>query len=193
MIMKNLILIFSIIGILAWQSPPVSAKMAKKDDIDRLKKHLVEEQVILNVTTLNDIRNKYGDAVSIKHTENGCSYNYGDLTLDFLKKEVLTDWEYSTKQFSIDSEIRKELNEKLNKTILKNYTTMNEIIADYGEPSAREFSEKDPSTTILYYGNIKLTFKEKSILSSWTGKGLPSTSGQGTKGVLTSLPAEEKK
>lgn len=191
--MKNLIFILSIIGILTWQSQPVSAKLAKKDDIDRLKKHLVEEQVVLNVTTLNDIRDKYGDAVSIKHTENGCSYNYGDLTLDFVKKEVLTDWEYSTKQFSIDSEIRKTLAEKLNKTILKNYTTMNEIIADYGEPSAREFSEKDPSTTILYYGNIRFTFKEKSVLSSWTGKGLPNTSGQGTKGVLTSLPAEEKK
>lgn len=191
---KIFLITLSATVILSCLAMPVFARLAEKKDIDALKRHLMQQILILNVTTLDHIRERYGDAVSIQHTANGCVYNYGDITLEFVKKQMLMQWESSTTQYPMDSKILKEINGQLNKTILIGDTTMTDLMDRYGMPSAKEIDDRNPNSSTLYYGNIKFLFKEIAILKSWNGKNLPSVHGRSSKsqhGVLIAVPDDE--
>lgn len=168
--------------------------LSTDEDIMSLKKDVLAGKIRVGETRLEQIRERYGEAASIKIGARKITYDYGDLKIDFNKDRFWKEWSTDSFKSAVYTSEIDDLRYDLGRQqIVGDNITLAFITKKYGEPTESNINEEDGGTSHFYWGNIKLTFENKFYVDSWRGDALNAISDaqliSGTSGALTSAPA----
>jgi len=170
-ILKILVIVFLVVNIngicLAEES------IAVKENVDLLKKDIINGRVQIGKTRLYTIKKYYGTAPQITVNERKIAYDYPDLRIEFRKKKLLKDWEYDTFKGAVYTDDIDKLRSDLEADkIVGNNITYSYIARNYGQPTDFYESDADGDKSIYYYGDIKLIFENYATIDKYKMKGL---------------------
>ena len=170
---KRLVVVFT--GLILCASPALATKgvVATEEDLTRLKNDLRDGRIDVNKTRLKMIEENYGEPPTITQTEKKVTYDYGDLKLEFEKVKLWKSWEYDSFKQPVYTDDVDDLRFDLeSEELVGKNVTLDKIIKDYGEPTESRGSEEDGALAIYYYGDIKMTFENRILMSSWKAQNL---------------------
>jgi hypothetical protein len=185
--MKLLKILFILLITLSFSGQAALAaegRVASNDELMLLKKDLLAGEIKVGQTRLKKIREAYGDAPKISETEKKITYEYKDLRLDFDKKQYFREWKYDySHEYGVKDEIANLRFDLEDQQIVGDYYAYREIVKDYEEPTEAYPKKGDGAISVYYWGELKLTFENVVVLSSWRGDKLDATTADGILGT----------
>ncbi|MBF0531771.1 MAG: hypothetical protein HQL23_01605 [Candidatus Omnitrophica bacterium] len=144
-------------------------RLASKEEINFLKKDLLDGKIKVGETRLKQISSYYGDAADVLEQEKKITYNYGDFRIEFSKQRYFRSWQYD---FSHQPGYSKDIN-KLRKDLESQQVTgewlslIDDIIKDYKNPTEAFPASDDGEISVYYWGELRLTFENYFVVSAW--------------------------
>ena len=185
-ILKSVLLI-SVFMVVTANVFALEGKIAKTEDIARLKRDVLLGKIKVGQTRLKNVKDRYGEPVNITNNAKSIIYDYGDLKIEFSKIRYLRDWRYDSFKKPVYTDdvdkLRKDLESK---EIDGDNTTYDIIVDDYEDPTESMPSEEDGKNSVYYYGDIQMTFENTFVVKSVKGKNLEVPSQVAAEGALQS-------
>jgi len=157
--------------------------MATKDHIANLKNDIRLGKIQVGITRLKGIREKYGDAKSIKDAGKKVTYDYGGLKIEFDRIRYWRKWSYDGfKKAAYSDKIDSLRFDLESEEIVGENIPLSKILKDYEEPTEKAETDADGALSIYYYGDIKMVFENVITVRSWQAKNLEVDKSDGILG-----------
>jgi len=146
----------------------VAGRLATNTEIKMLRKDLQAGRLEVGKTRLKQVRELYGDALTIANSERRITYEYDDIKLEFNKQSYYRDWETDSFQPRVYTDDVDALRYDLESDkVVGSNITYKSIVRDYGEPTFSEIATYDGKLSYFYWGEVKLIFENVYFLRSW--------------------------